>query len=399
MKIRTIIFAIISLLMAKSYAQKSIENNIVGKSIHIQSNIMGDERTIQVYLPNSYNNSNKKYPVLYLLDGQRYFLHGVSLQNSFVEFNQTLEFIIVGIPRNPSDRNSVYTVNSNEYLEFIEKEIMDYIEDNYRVTAHKIFFGWAFGGGFVLETMITKPRLFDAYMAASPYPVKSKIAKIDSFLTKQPDFNKLIYFSSETSEGEVYEGTSELNILLKKKNIANLSWTFKELASEEHRSTPFTTLYHGISKYFYFYPELQFDNLEDFNSAGGLEYVYSYYQKRATQYGFPNQPSDWTMFSITRNAIRSNNFEQFDAIVSEFKTTNFIERLRISRASLIAEFYLKNYQYEKAEELFKLLIEKHPNSEVILKGLGDTYKAMSENKKAKIYYEKVKNVSQNQKDN
>ena len=174
-----------------------------------------------------------------------------------------------------------------------------------------------------------------------------------------------------------------------------MNWTFKELESEEHRSTPFTTLYHGMSQYFYYFPEIQFNSLEDFSKAGGIKYVHEYYQKRALKYGFSNQPSDWTMFSITRNAIRENNFEQFDILVNEFSKTNFIERLRISRASSIAEFYLQNKHFEKALELFNLLSEKHPNSEIPLNGLGDTYKAMNEIKKASLYYEKAKTLSKN----
>lgn len=359
---------------------------------------MNDERVIQVYLPDGYNDSEKKYPVLYILDGQRYFLHGVSLQKSFVEFKQTPEFIVVGIPRNPSDRNRIYTVNSNQYLRFIQKEIINYMDVHYRTSDERLFFGWAFGGGFVLETLITMPSLFDAFIASSPFPVKNKIPRIDSLLTERPDFNKLVYFSSETSEGSVKEGTYELNTLLKKKGGKGLNWTFKALESEEHRSTPFTTLYHGTAQYFQYFPELQFNSLEDFLNAGGLEYVHKYYQKRASKYGFPEQPSDWTMFSITRNAIRASDFKQFDALVSEFGKTNFLERLRLNRACAIAEFYLENQGFEKALELFSLLSEKHPDSERPLNGLGNTYKAMGETKKANLYYRKAKKLSQNQED-
>ena len=93
-----IIFAILFYFFCfNSNAQISRKDNVVGATISIQSEIMNDEREIQIFLPGGYADSNSKYPVLYILDGQRYFLHGVSLQKSFVEFEQTPEFIIVGI--------------------------------------------------------------------------------------------------------------------------------------------------------------------------------------------------------------------------------------------------------------------------------------------------------------
>ena len=88
---------IIILLFCSNIYGQNITDNIVGSSLLIQSKIMNDEREIQIFLPDGYEDSDITYPVLYILDGQRYFLHAVSLQKSFIEFKQTAEFIIVGI--------------------------------------------------------------------------------------------------------------------------------------------------------------------------------------------------------------------------------------------------------------------------------------------------------------
>lgn len=395
MNIKIIIAVFICSLCFKSNAQNNEKDNIVGSSLLIQSKILNDEREIQIFLPEGYSDSDVKYPVLYVLDGQRYFLHAVSLQKSFIEFKQTPGFIIVGISKKPSDRNRNFSVNSQKYLDFIKREVINYIDTQYRTSEKRILFGWAYGGGFVIETMTIKPDLFDVYIAASPFPLKEKMNKIDSFLVENPNFNKLLFFSSGTNEGVVKDGTNELNMLLTNKAPKTMNWVFKELEGEEHRSTPFTTLYHGIKKHFYYYPELQFNSLEGFSKAGGLTYVYSYYQKRASQFGFPTDLSDWTMFSITRNAIRANDFKQFEKLVNEFKPTEFISRLRVSRACAIAEFYLQNKEYDKAIDLFTLLAEKKPNSERPLNGLGDTYKELKKERKASLYYKKAQKLSEN----
>ena len=372
---------------------QSKTNNIVGSSVIIQSKIMNDDREIQIFLPNDYSESDLKYPVLYILDGQRYFLHGVSLQKSFVEFKQSPAFIIVGISKKPTDRNRNFSINSRKYLDFIKSEVINYVDTEFRTSDKRILFGWAYGGGFVIETLTADSGLFDVYIAASPFPLKEKIIKVDSFLTENPNFNKLLYFASGTDEGVVKKETHELNMLLTNKAPKTMNWTYKEFEGEEHRSTPFTTLYHGIKKYFYYFPELQFNNLEEFSKAGGLDFVYNYYQKRASDFGFTNNLSDWTMFSLTRNAMRANDYNQFNTFLNEFKKTGFLDRLRVSRSCSIAEFYLEYKQYDKALDLFTLLAEKHKDSERPLKGLGNTYKELKKERKASMYYEKAKKLT------
>jgi predicted alpha/beta superfamily hydrolase len=390
---RILIVTFICSLCFKLYAQNSGKDNVVGSSFLIQSKIMNDEREIQIFLPDGYADSDIKYPVLYILDGQRYFLHGVSLQKSFVEFEQTPGFIIVGISKNLSDRNRNFSINSLKYLNFIKREVINFVNTEFRTSEKRILFGWAYGGGFVIETLTIEPDLFDVYISASPFPLKEKISKMDSLLMENPNFNKLLYFTSGTDEGVVKDETNELNMLLKDKAPKTMNWTFMELEGEEHRSTPFTTLYHGIKKYFNYYPELQFNSLEEFSNAGGLNYVYDYYKKRALQFGFSTDLSDWTMFSLTRNAIRAEDYEQFDTLVNEFKKTEFISRLSVSRACSIAEFYLEHKQYDLAIDLFTLLAEKHPNSESPLKGLGDTYTELKQERKANRFYKKAKELS------
>jgi len=375
-----------------SYAQHQERDIKIGKSLLIQSKIMDDQREIQIFLPENYASSNREYPVLYLLDGQRYFLQAVGLQKAFLEFQQSPDFIIVGISKKASDRNRNFSIYASKYLNFIEDEVINYIDRKYRTSEKRIIFAWAYGGGFVIEALITKPYLFESYIAASPFPLKDKVNRIDSFLNDFPALNKHLFFSSEAVDGVVWEGALELNNLLASMDSTKLDWTYMGLEDEEHRSTPYTSLYHGLRKYFYYFPELQFTSLEKFSEAGGLRFVDDYYEKRAAKYGLAREPSDWTMFSITRNAIRANDFEQFEDLLGAFRGTNFLERIRLSRACIVAEFYIQNSRFDKAIDLFQLLAKIHPDSERPLSGLGDTYKEMGDDKQASIYYEKARAV-------
>lgn len=385
---------ILSLVAFQSTAQITSKDIFVGTTFTIASTIMQEEREVQVYLPEGYADTEVRYPVLYVLDGQRYFLHAVSFQQSFLNFKQTPPYIIVGISKKKADRNRYYSVNAPTYLKFLEEEVIDLVDKRFRTSNKRILFGWAYAGGFALETMIKAPDLFDSYIAASPFPVKDKIIHLDSIFTQHPNFDKLLYFTSETNEGRVKEETKALHNFLANKAAKTMDWTFKELRDEEHRSTPFTTLYHGIKQCFAYYPELQFNSLTDFLEVGGLEYVYQYYRERAKRHGFAEELSDWTMFSITRNAMRADDYQAFEQLIEAFKPTLFLERLRISRSASIAEFYLKNKQYEAAINLFQLLEEKHPTAKRSLNGLVEAYTQLGQPKEAKKYLEKIERLSE-----
>ena len=56
------------------FAQKSLKEVSskafeIGKTITVKSDILEEDRTLNIYLPEGYDTLDKKYPVIYLLDG------------------------------------------------------------------------------------------------------------------------------------------------------------------------------------------------------------------------------------------------------------------------------------------------------------------------------------------
>jgi hypothetical protein len=208
-----------------------------------------------------------------------------------------------------------------------------------------------------------------------------------NFVTKNNKLNSFFYFASSDKELGVKEGTEELSSFLSESN-SNLRWNFKILSEEEHRSTPYPALYHGILDYFENYRELSFSSLEDFNKTGGMPYVYSYYKKRSDLYNIPNEMSLFTKYNLTRLSIRSNDFKQFEAFIKEFKDHKFIGSLRVNRACTIADFYIKNNEKNKALILYQFIATKHPKSIRVYESLGDLYKSIGNQNKANEAYKK-----------
>jgi predicted alpha/beta superfamily hydrolase len=130
---------------------------------------LGNTRTIRVLLPPSYHeNSLKTYPVLYMHDGQNLFTaatssFGVEWQvdetsEAMIYQGQMQEAIIVGMDNTGGARISEYTPtvdstygggNGDAYLDFIENELMPYIESSYRAKTgaeNTLMMGSSLGG-------------------------------------------------------------------------------------------------------------------------------------------------------------------------------------------------------------------------------------------------------------
>lgn len=152
------------------------------KVITILSQEVGREYTLYIYLPESYTNSDQRYPVQYVLDGDA-SLDELTV-TAFKDANLS-EVITVGIgygleaserrPNRLQDLTSEpvegleYTGGAKYFLNFIEKELIPFMEENYRVhTTFRSLAGHSLSGFFTLYTLFSKPVLFDNYIAISP---------------------------------------------------------------------------------------------------------------------------------------------------------------------------------------------------------------------------------------
>lgn len=106
---------------------------------NIKSEKLGEERRITIGLPASYEaNKDKKYPVLYLLDGDYLFDPFSGAVSYGTYWDDIPEMIIIGIHQNKDEeRYDDTTIDQNEglpfekgakFFEFIGAELIPYIE-------------------------------------------------------------------------------------------------------------------------------------------------------------------------------------------------------------------------------------------------------------------------------
>lgn len=172
------IACILFLASLTSYAQK-IE---IGAIEIIHSEILQEEREYWIYLPEHYSDEKYKeqeYPIIYLLDGEKYF-HVVSgIVNNFSSGYYPImpECIVVAIKNTNRARDLTPTTmadmgyesgGSSKFEYFITKELMAKINGTYRTMDYKILMGHSFGGLFTMNALFKKANSFNAYVAIDP---------------------------------------------------------------------------------------------------------------------------------------------------------------------------------------------------------------------------------------
>ncbi|MDF2845699.1 MAG: putative esterase [Herbinix sp.] len=218
----------------------------------ISENLL-NEKTVQqlyVYLPPSYGESDKNYPVVYFLHGfgesalsfARYAK--VSFDPEFSR-NPSKEFILVAIDGSNSAGGSYY-VNSpviGNWEDYTVKEVVSYIDSNYRTIAKaesRGICGFSMGGYGALHLAFLYPDVYSCVYAMSPgvlAPGKIGDAldtwkydqeeKVNAYLSLDSKLKAIgLSCGSYDNYGWITEGTIYLSDFLKQKGISNLLVNF-----------------------------------------------------------------------------------------------------------------------------------------------------------------------------
>ena len=397
---------VVWLINPATFAQSNA--NVIGFKYTLDSKVLGKSKEIQVYLPDSYQKSKEKYAVLYVIDGQWYFPLSVGVLKMLTQFRGasiTPEFIIVSIVNAEArQRYRLLVGQKPKYQQFIEQELMPMIEGKFRTSKERFLFGWQFAGSFALRVMGTHPSLFSACFAADPYPLMTKfdtdVKDLYEALPQVKRANNLMCFYVGEPGETVKEGVDYLDNFLVKMNAKEkgIQWEHQDLAGEEHRSTPFAALYRGLKRYYHNYPALVLHSFAEYKQKGGLAYIRNYYKERATRFGFKPEVGGWTLFTLVRSAARANQFEQYQQLMKDFESENFIGKIRLSRALQVLNVYMSHQQPANALKYYKKLEEKNADSPRLHNAMGDAYFALKDHSKAKVCYEKAVELGTNQKD-
>lgn len=285
-------------------AQIKIEKIVVGEKIEFHSKILNEDRKILIHTPENYSRSNQRYPVLYLLDGEFFFLQASSAVQYLSELgyirNQPIsQMIVVAIVN--VDRNRDYTPTyapkqegglefptsgkAEVFRKFLDTELFPYIESNYRTEPYRILAGWSLGGLFTVYTFLEHPDDFSAYLAISPslwwdndlFVNKTKALIENNRIQKK----KIAVTIGSLEGGDIGRSVRDGFIHLMTNKFGNKGF-FKtiEIPNEGHNYGPYKALYEGLQL---IYSDWK---MPDSLLGGGIKAIESFYKKLSREYGY-----------------------------------------------------------------------------------------------------------------
>jgi uncharacterized protein len=232
------------------------------KKIH--SNILEETRAFLVHLPEGYETSNERYPVLYLLDGGNVKIHSRDITHytravaTLKELANTKmpKLILVGIANTNRTRDMLpVKVNlfldgggADFFLRFLREELVPYIDRHYRTTSYRILYGMSDSGLFAIYALLTAPDSFSAYISSSP-----SLGYCPLLIGRKAEE---LFETNKTLEKHLYiiYGSKDIPYcapaippfveLLKKWQMANFRWEVKVAKGEGH--IPLSSLQDGL---------------------------------------------------------------------------------------------------------------------------------------------------------
>jgi len=146
----------------------------IGTTDTLYSEVFGRHRTFFVHTPGVTPDPDRPFPVLYVLDGDQFFISVVGMvdQMSRACGGTTLPpMVVVGIPHRNRIRELAPKTDSAQphpLHTFLEQELIPYVERTYHTSSFRTLYGHSMGGLFVIETLLDRPDLFDQYLAVDP---------------------------------------------------------------------------------------------------------------------------------------------------------------------------------------------------------------------------------------
>lgn len=192
----------------------------IGEVRELYSNELKENRILNIYLPQGYNDS-LTYPVIYLLDG--------SMDEDIIHIAGLVQFmglmytmpptIVVGIANVDRKRDFTFhtevkslrekypsTGHSAEFISFLEKELIPFVEGNYAVGDTSTLIGQSLGGLLAAEIVLKKPHLFSRYFVVSPslwWGEGSLLEDADELIAKNDYTSRFIHIAVGKNEEKI----------------------------------------------------------------------------------------------------------------------------------------------------------------------------------------------------
>ncbi|QEC79622.1 alpha/beta hydrolase-fold protein [Mucilaginibacter ginsenosidivorax] len=386
-----IIYILLLLLTPKGlFAQTDpVFKPIAPDIIKLSSKVLDEDRKIYIYVPPADTlMPGKRYPVLYVLDGDNHFsmLAEYCRYLSRWDVNVTPEMIIVGIPNTNRTRDLTPTHSvvdyygkpdtsskswlkpsggGNNFLKFISSELIPYVDAHYKTEPFRIFAGHSFGGITTINCLLTQPDTFGAYIAISPsfwWDKEYLLNLADKKLKTNPVINKMIFYS-DANEGGSDKSTFHVNLLkfdslITQSKITGLDHKYVYYPEEIHMTEPVKGYYDALR---FIYKQWDLPDMDP--KLLNASVVKQHYQQLSARYGYAIIPtelniSNTAMYLMTQPGALDNAISLFEINAENYPASS-------TAFSQLGDAYLKKGNRSKAITYYKKALALNPGLQSI----------------------------------
>jgi predicted alpha/beta superfamily hydrolase len=254
--IRSILLTIVLLLWACSEPTKTstVTENVQVLPYQFVMADLDRLRTVRLYLPPSYHNSEKSYPVIYMHDGQNLFDDMTAFAgewgvdeslNQLVE-KQGIEVIVVGIDNggdfrmnelSPWENKRFGVAQGEQYMDFIVEVVKPFIDTNFRTKTDRLntaIVGSSMGGLISHYAIHAYPEVFSKAGIFSPaYWYSQDVFSFSKLKKAQLDARLYVMYGDKEGNGMIAD-TDKMLRQLRQQGHPRQNTLFKRVPNGEH---------------------------------------------------------------------------------------------------------------------------------------------------------------------
>lgn len=293
-----------------------------GQHIKMHSSILGEDRTMNILLPESFYEASEDhvYPVLFIdgAHGDQFFSTVGGMVRHLSSVSRMPETIVISFHNSKTYAPNVYTngmwsardklefnADPDKFAAYLEKELFPYLKENFRATDYRMIMGVSGSSLFSLHTFAKIPDLFDAQMVFAAADMigmgyEPGTTFIDAFgerMSKSPNSKGQLYVSVSDNDilGDSHDGAYQRNLDALKSKLQpyaskNLRLKVEIVPNEGHYDYILKGLLSALDMIF---PKEEWSpKFRDMIKEPGdaMDNIDAYHQKLTTEYGFAILP-------------------------------------------------------------------------------------------------------------
>ncbi|MEX6626012.1 alpha/beta hydrolase-fold protein [Tenacibaculum salmonis] len=357
------VFFLVALLISISiFSQKVITQNI-------KSTLFNKGRSVKIYIPKNYDKDKTvRYPLAIVLGNQYLFDMYVGNAKLYADTDKAPRQIVVGIDMGKTYKkdisivpsNNALTASAKKFQQFIKKELIPYMELNYRTSPFMTIAAEGKAATFSTYFLKDAEPIFNSFICITPEFTKFSASTIQSYsLARLGQKDNTYFLYSSNNEKYIIQNQndrfSEIGTFLSSFEAKNLHITFdKFVNAPNYLSVIGETIPRAFEKMFYLYAKItksEFDaKIKDLDPLEAIKYVEQKYLDIQYLYGSNLNVRLDDVFAIEGVVIDKQDGDYL-RVLGDFVMIKYPN-------SHIGDFYVGKYyelgkDYERADFYYK----------------------------------------------